>query len=243
MIRDYPDVVPTPLSPAQSSTSSLAPSPTASVSSFALGSPPATPTVASPGPGSLPPPPRHPPIGMQTTYTPYVPRARRGRGAAPTAATNPLSPTGQHIPIITSSTQGGVTTRHGPPANGSGALHDAGPSAALLDKVRALDNLPRLGALRTLDLKGNDLRVSLEILIRIGLSLMVFHLDRQQSGITYLAQVLKRNRTLKVLNLSENKLDVQCLVTIAEALVSYLSVMKTYSQAPRSRNITPVLRR
>jgi protein phosphatase 1 regulatory subunit 37 len=31
--------------------------------------------------------------------------------------------------------------------------------------------------------------------------------------------VLKRNRTLKVLNLSENKLDVQCLVTIAEALV------------------------
>lgn len=31
--------------------------------------------------------------------------------------------------------------------------------------------------------------------------------------------MLKRNRTLKVLNLSENKLDVQCLVTIAEALV------------------------
>lgn len=33
------------------------------------------------------------------------------------------------------------------------------PSAALLDKVRALDNLPRLGALRTLDLKGNDIKV------------------------------------------------------------------------------------
>jgi len=32
--------------------------------------------------------------------------------------------------------------------------------------------------------------------------------------------VLKRNRTLKVLNLSENKLDVQALVAIAEALVS-----------------------
>jgi hypothetical protein len=31
--------------------------------------------------------------------------------------------------------------------------------------------------------------------------------------------VLKRNRTLKVLNLSENKLDVQGLVVIAEALV------------------------
>ena len=39
-------------------------------------------------------------------------------------------------------------------------------------------------------------------------------------GITYIAQVLKRNRTLKVLNLSENKLDVSCLVAVAEALVS-----------------------
>ena len=36
----------------------------------------------------------------------------------------------------------------------------AGPSAALLDKVRALDALPRLGELRTLDLRGNDIRVS-----------------------------------------------------------------------------------
>ena len=34
-----------------------------------------------------------------------------------------------------------------------------GPSAALLDKVRALDSLPRLGELRTLDLRGNDIRV------------------------------------------------------------------------------------
>jgi hypothetical protein len=33
------------------------------------------------------------------------------------------------------------------------------PSAALLDKVRALDSLPRLGELRTLDLRGNDIRV------------------------------------------------------------------------------------
>lgn len=38
-----------------------------------------------------------------------------------------------------------------------------------------------------------------------------------------MAQVLKRNRTLKVLNLSENKLDVQALVSIAEALVSTFS--------------------
>ena len=41
-----------------------------------------------------------------------------------------------------------------------------------------------------------------------------------QAGISYIAQVLKRNRTLKVLNLSENKLDVQGLVAVAEALVS-----------------------
>lgn len=38
-----------------------------------------------------------------------------------------------------------------------------GPSAALLDKVRALDALPRLGELRTLDLRGNDIRVSIVI--------------------------------------------------------------------------------
>ena len=40
-----------------------------------------------------------------------------------------------------------------------------------------------------------------------------------QGGVTYIAQVLKRNRTLKVLNLSENKLEVAGLVAIAEALV------------------------
>ncbi|KAF8885399.1 hypothetical protein CPB84DRAFT_1816838 [Gymnopilus junonius] len=221
MIRDYPDIVPTPLSPAPSSStftpsSSAASSPTSSVSNLPITSPPSTPTVLPQSPltptarpGPVLPPPRHPTtLPMQTTYTPYVPKARRGR-AIPTTAMNPLSPTGQHIPIITSSSQGGVTTRHPPPpisagVQSNGSHHDMGPSAALLDKVRALDNLPRLGALRTLDLKGNDLR----------------------TGVSYLAQVLKRNRTLKVLNLSENKLDVQCLVTIAEAL-KYNSSLET----------------
>ncbi|KAF8804912.1 RNI-like protein [Phlegmacium glaucopus] len=216
MIRDYPDVVPSPISvpPSASvtSTSSSTSSPTSSVSSLPIVSPPPTPTLSGPSPmstrGVPVAPPRHPSVSMQTTYTPYVPRARRGR-VVPTTATNPLSPTGQHIPIITSSSQGGVTTRHPVPGgsgaiNGDGHRHDAGPSAALLDKVRALDSLPRLGALKTLDLKGNDLR----------------------TGITYIAQVLKRNRTLKVLNLSENKLDVQCLVIIAEAL-KYNSSLET----------------
>ena len=51
-----------------------------------------------------------------------------------------------------------------------------------------------------------------------------------QTGITYIAQVLKRNRTLKVLNLSENKLDVQCLVTIAEALVRLCDIFDIFVQ-------------
>ena len=46
-----------------------------------------------------------------------------------------------------------------------------------------------------------------------------------QNGIQYIAQVLKRNRTLKVLNLSENKIDVQGLVAIAESLVSSLNII------------------
>lgn len=165
MIRDYPDIVPNPISPVTSGaydspSSSVTSSPTASVASLPLPPAPAPNAMAPPLP-----PPRHPGMGVQTTYTPYIPKARRGRGP-PTAAANPLSPSGQHIPIITSSSQGGVTTRHPPPistssTNGSSASqhHNAGPSAALLDKVRALDNLPRLGALKTLDLKGNDLRV------------------------------------------------------------------------------------
>jgi protein phosphatase 1 regulatory subunit 37 len=170
MIRDYPDVVPTsisvPPSPPATSTSFFPPpSPASSVSNLSIASPPSTPTLSVQNPlfvrNSPAPPPRHPSASMQTTYTPYVPRARRGRDVP----TNPLSPTGQHIPIITSSSQGGVTTRHPTPggsstASGDPYRHDAGPSAALLDKVRALDSLPRLGALKTLDLKGNDLRVS-----------------------------------------------------------------------------------
>merc|ERR1711939_216583 len=50
--------------------------------------------------------------------------------------------------------------------------------------------------LLTLDVKGNDIR----------------------SGVSYIAQVLKRNRTLKVLNLSENKVDSMGLASLAEAL-------------------------
>jgi len=103
----------------------------------------------------------------ESGFTPYIPRSRRG--APVSTGPNPLSPTGHPIPIITSSAQGGITTRHpvshsspshGQDPSANQPRHVQGPSAALLDKVRALDTLPRLGALRTLDLKGNDLRVS-----------------------------------------------------------------------------------
>ena len=175
MIKDYPDVVPATPSP-----TSLPSSP---VSSTMSQSPPGTPTTPtssgfasfplpnSPRFGPILPPPRHPHTTPQTTYTPYIPRKTR-RAHQPTPL--PLSPTGQPVPLITSSLQGGVTTRHPVPSPlSSGSLssdasvdarlrHTLGPSAALLDKVRALDTLPRLGALRTLDLRGNDLRVSVQ---------------------------------------------------------------------------------
>ncbi|EKM53275.1 uncharacterized protein PHACADRAFT_175669 [Phanerochaete carnosa HHB-10118-sp] len=216
MIRDYPDRFPI----ANGSPSSVA-SPTSTGSSNFF-SPPPTPSIPSspvslelalpppPRPGPILPPPRHPSAAPQTTYTPYVPKARRiALAAVKPDNTNPLSPSGHQIPIIASSAQGGITARYPvpPPFSPSSSPNSPqhhGPSAALLDKVRALDALPRLGALRTLDLRGNDIRM----------------------GVTYIAQVLKRNRTLKVLNLSENKLDVQALVAIAEAL-KYNSCLET----------------
>lgn len=195
MIRDYPDVVPSSLSspnPSFASTpsSSVPSSPSSSVHSLPFLSPPiqspTPPQSAPPRAGPILPPPRHPSTQpLQTTYTPYVPRARRGA--------TPLTPTtaSHEIPLITSSSQGGVTTRHmvvpqsasavmthfehrlGPRQNHHSQQqqprpHETGPSAALLDKVRALDALPRVGALRTLDLKGNDLRVCFWSFCRAG---------------------------------------------------------------------------
>ncbi|KAH9050180.1 hypothetical protein EDB84DRAFT_1449558 [Lactarius hengduanensis] len=187
MIRDYPDVVSGGITPTSSAPSTPPMSPGAGLPAQLPYTGQGLPAVPS-RQGSVLPPPRHPTQTLQPTYTPYIPRSRR---APPAAIGDPLSATGYPIPLITSSAQGGV-------------YQDHGPSAALLDKVRALDALPRLGALRTLDLRGNDIR----------------------GGITYIAQVLKRNRTLKLLNLSENKLEVTGLVAIAEAL-KYNSCLET----------------
>ncbi|KAH7099969.1 RNI-like protein [Auriculariales sp. MPI-PUGE-AT-0066] len=197
MIKDYPDSAPV----AMGITSIVSPPSTPVMSPSP--SEPSSPVIGilppPPRQGPIAPPPRHPSAApVATTYTPYVPRARRG--TAPTSGAQPLAqtritfaPPDRTVPVITSSREGGITTRHAPPP---AAAADDGPSAALMDKVRALASLPKLGALRTLDLRNNDIR----------------------NGVTYIAQVLKRNRTLKVLNLSENKIDVQGLIAIAESL-------------------------
>ncbi|KAJ3732761.1 hypothetical protein DFJ43DRAFT_1072791 [Lentinula guzmanii] len=192
-----------------------------------------------------------PPPNVQTTYTPYVPRSKRGVAAGsgsipPTPNTpnmpmmpgTPMAPVTPMAPTLATVSRGGITAFSAPfgdsPSSTSNssdsssnyptstitpttinalthnhagstlgsqpvppsvaALNSA--SAALLSQVRALDALPRIGSLRSLDLRGNEMR----------------------NHITYLAQVLKRNRTLKSLNLQDNKLDPKALAVLAEAL-------------------------
>ncbi|KAG9078332.1 hypothetical protein FS749_009686, partial [Ceratobasidium sp. UAMH 11750] len=152
--------------------------------------------------------------------------ARAAAGTPPPTSSAPVSRPGtgtraagtgpNAVTMITSSSLGGVTTRlpSVPSTNtnsgsattgasgGGGAGMGAsggvggGTSAALMDIVRSMEGVPKLGCLVVLDLKGNDLR----------------------GGVSYIAQVLKRNRTLRSLNLSENKVEVQGLVVLAEAL-------------------------
>lgn len=125
-------------------------------------------------------------MGIQTTYTPYIPRSKRTAATqqAQTLAQQAVTVANPHIrtaPLITTSAGGGVTKRTESLANGHGLVsslgareasaglpgRDDGLSTALLDKVRALDSLPRLGALQTLDLRGNDLRVSVGMIISL----------------------------------------------------------------------------
>lgn len=99
---------------------------------------------------------------------------------------------------VSLSTPGGTTGPSGGSGGGSAGSGSTGggTSAALMDIVRSMEGVPKLGCLVVLDLRGNDLR----------------------GGVSYIAQVLKRNRTLRSLNLSENKIEVQGLVLLAEAL-------------------------
>lgn len=204
MIRDYPDTVPITISisptPSHSGTpvSSTASSPTVSASSLPSANlPPHTPTASSTSHPQVPslaltvpngksgpilPPPRHPSQNpTQTNYAPYVSRNKRRGGTSPVVPSFSSS-AGEQVSTITSSSQGGVTTRHLSTASGhrhdvsshaspvnhslssmTRAKYNTGPSPALLDRVRAIGALPRFGALRTLDLKGNDLRVCVQI--------------------------------------------------------------------------------
>ncbi len=163
MIRDYPDVVPHPMSPTTSMapiSSSVAPSPatfiSSSTSSLVIMASSAGSFFSRPAPA--PPPLKHSPLSPPTVQVQmsYM-RARRVKAVG--ALSSPIGQQTQNqVPIMTSSLQGGVTTRH-PLPNGSGSssstvtltsalvptahAHDVGPSAALLDKVRALDHLTR----------------------------------------------------------------------------------------------------
>lgn len=81
--------------------------------------------------------------------------------------------------------------------------------------LRQIESLPRISALVTLDVRSNDIRVR-----RHGSQC---NADVVQEGVVYIAQALKRNRTLRILNLSDNRVDSQGLAAIAEALVRHLS--------------------
>jgi Ran GTPase-activating protein (RanGAP) involved in mRNA processing and transport len=50
-----------------------------------------------------------------------------------------------------------------------------------------------------------------------------------QTGVSYLSQVLKRNRTLKILNLADNKIGTDGLEHIADALVRLKCVQTLHS--------------
>jgi len=152
------------------------------------------------------------------------------------------SPVLPDLPVITSSPAGGITSRRLPvsPSERDGSSYleasaESGPiSPALISPLQELDrqltasereqikseapsrmseeeaislyqakrtkrllkDLPRIGNLLTLDLKSNDIR----------------------NGVVYLSQVLKKNRTLRVLNLSDNNIEMSGLIHIAEAL-------------------------
>ncbi|KDN36543.1 RNI-like protein [Tilletiaria anomala UBC 951] len=143
-----------------------------------------------------------------------------------------VSPELPEGPIVVSSPAGGITSRKIPTAHRTASLQlDAEatvnrqsgstfdpqrrttsnaynvPEVTLLQAKKAkqlLAEAPRMGSLLTLDLKSNDIR----------------------GGVVNLAQALKKNRTLKVLNLSDNNLDVAGLVSIADAL-KYNPILET----------------
>lgn len=86
----------------------------------------------------------------------------------------------------------------------NGKITEPKTSMALTRHLNFLKGVEKVGHLQTLDLKGNEIR----------------------GGVNYIAQVLKRNRTLKVLNLSDNRIDHMGLAVLAESL-KYNSTLET----------------
>ncbi|WVQ98412.1 hypothetical protein IAU59_005535 [Kwoniella sp. CBS 9459] len=228
MIRDYPD--------SALAMSSLSPSLSNNTNSNAgyLHSPlipPSSSPQASPRPSS--------PSPQAASTVPYAARTRRTHPPATSGANNNEERDLPPIPLVVSSATGGVTSRTVPegykpppppkhplvmPGGGNSSMQDAGnfpvshttaegrmtaaelggASMALQRSVRALDGVERIGRLLTLDLKSNEIK----------------------NGVNYIAQVLKRNRTLKVLNLSDNRIEPSGLTALAEAL-KYNSSLET----------------
>jgi protein phosphatase 1 regulatory subunit 37 len=152
VIRDHLDVVPTTLN------SSTFPS-----QGIIISSPPSSPIppfthLSPPSPvtriGHVLPP--------QTTHAPYVfAEVQQQQHNLPRSRPlfNPPPPSHQiHRVVLLPAILRQIPCLNHP--NGTVHRHDDRSSAALLAKVRALDTLPRLGALRPLDLRGNDLHVS-----------------------------------------------------------------------------------
>ncbi|OCF44763.1 hypothetical protein I317_01453 [Kwoniella heveanensis CBS 569] len=224
MIRDYPDsaLAMSSLSPALNNSTTSMHSPSLQPNNLEASPNPSSTFAAPPQSG--------------------IPYAARTRGTHPPATgsvTNNEERDLPPIPLVVSSATGGVTSRTVPegyrpppppkyplvmPGGGNSSMQDAGnfsvnqttaegkmtaaelggASMALQRSVRALDGVERIGRLLTLDLKSNEIK----------------------NGVNYIAQVLKRNRTLKVLNLSDNRIEASGLTALAEAL-KYNSSLET----------------
>lgn len=70
--------------------------------------------------------------------------------------------------------------------------------------------------------------------------------DKLQSGVNYIATVLKRNKTLKVLNLSENRIDYHGLLSLSEALkhnhtLETLDLSKNPCCGPESEGVSSTI--
>lgn len=83
---------------------------------------------------------------------------------------------------------------------------------------KQIETLPRVGHLLTLDIRSNEIKVGLDCR-RPSYPALADSVSFQ-GGVTYISQVLKRNRTLRVLNLSDNRIEAPGLLALAEALVS-----------------------